>query len=225
MFSGISSLFANPMGFLTELLYRIPIVLVALSFHEWAHAYAAYRLGDPTARNLGRMTINPFAHIDPMGFLMLVLFRFGWAKPVPISTRHFKNPRKDELIVSLAGVTTNLLLAFVSMGIFYAFVFTTGVNDMGWQIFAAFFFLNVSLCVFNLLPIPPLDGYHVAQCLFLRSSKGYRFFSFLDQYGYIILLVLLFSGVLSAIMSPMVDGIVYAMQSVYNAIFSLLGLL
>ena len=89
---------------LTQLLYRIPAILVALSFHEWAHAYAAYKLGDPTARNMGRMTINPFAHIDPLGFLTLLLFRFGWAKPVPISTRYFKNARRDDLIVSLAVV-------------------------------------------------------------------------------------------------------------------------
>ncbi|NCB31308.1 MAG: site-2 protease family protein [Clostridia bacterium] len=212
------------MEFLTELLYRIPAVLVALSFHEWAHAYAAYRLGDPTARNLGRMTINPFAHIDPVGFLTLMLFRFGWAKPVPISTRYFKNPRKDELIVSLAGVTTNLLLAFVSMGVFYLFAFTTGVNEMGANLFYTFFFLNVGLCVFNLLPIPPLDGYHVAQCLFLRGNGAYRFFSFLNQYGYIILLVLLFSGVLSTIMSPLVNGIVYVLQSIYMGIFQLLGI-
>lgn len=225
MFSNISRLFWNPTGFFTELLYRIPIVLVALSFHEWAHAYAAFRLGDPTARNLGRMTINPFAHVDPVGFLTLILFRFGWAKPVPISTRYFKNPRRDELIVSLAGVTTNLLLAFVSMGVFYAFFFTTGVNEMGLQIFYTFFFLNVGLCVFNLLPIPPLDGYHVAQCLFMRGNRAYRFFSYIDQYGYIILLLLLFSGLLGNIMSPLVDGIVYAMQSIYQGLFSLLGLL
>lgn len=224
MFTGISNLFSNPTGFVVELLYRIPIILIALSFHEWAHAYAAYRLGDPTARNLGRMTINPLAHVDPVGFITLALFRFGWAKPVPISTRYFKNPRRDELIVSLAGVTTNLLLAFVSMGIFYVFVFTTGVSEMGANIFFTFFFLNVGLCVFNLLPIPPLDGYHVAQCLFLRGNRTYRFFSFLNQYGYVILLVLLFSGFLGTIMSPMVNGIVFVMQSVYTGLFRLLGI-
>lgn len=156
---------------LTQLLYRIPAILVALSFHEWAHAYAAYKLGDPTARNMGRMTINPFAHIDPLGFLTLLLFRFGWAKPVPISTRYFKNARRDELIVSLAGVAANLILAFLSMGVLYIFIFTTGVNQAGMELFSNFFFLNISLCIFNLLPIPPLDGYHVAQCLFLRGQK------------------------------------------------------
>ena len=160
---GITSLFSNPSGMLTQLLYRIPAILVALSFHEWAHAYAAYKLGDPTARNMGRMTINPFAHIDPLGFLTLLLFRFGWAKPVPISTRYFKNARRDELIVSLAGVAANLILAFLSMGVLYIFIFTTGVNQAGMELFSNFFFLNISLCIFNLLPIPPLDGYHVAQ--------------------------------------------------------------
>ena len=220
---GISSLLANPMGFLTELLYRIPAILIALSFHEWAHAYAAYRLGDPTARNMGRMTVNPFAHIDPIGFVTLLLFRFGWAKPVPISTRYFKNPRKDELIVSLAGVVANLLLAFISMGVFYIFLFTTGVNEVGYMLFSNFFFLNVSLCVFNLLPVPPLDGSHVAECLFLRGQKSYRFFSFMNQYGYIILLVLLFTGVLSSIMSPLVNGIVSGINGIYAALFRLLG--
>ena len=172
---------------LTQLLYRIPAILVALSFHEWAHAYAAYKLGDPTARNMGRMTINPFAHIDPLGFLTLLLFRFGWAKPVPISTRYFKNARRDELIVSLAGVAANLILAFLS--------------------------------------IPPLDGYHVAQCLFLRGQKTYRVFSFLERYGYIILLVLLFTGVLSTIMSPLVNGIVYGIDGIYRLLFRLMGLI
>ena len=111
----LSSIFSGSAGsFIMELLYRMPAILVALAFHEWAHAYAAYRLGDPTAYNLGRMTLNPLAHIDPWGFVMLALFRFGWAKPVPINPRNFKNYRRDEIIVGLAGVVTNLLLAFVA---------------------------------------------------------------------------------------------------------------
>ena len=222
---GITSLFSNPSGMLTQLLYRIRAILIALSFHEWAHAYAAYKLGDPTARNMGRMTINPFAHIDPLGFLTLLLFRFGWAKPVPISTRYFKNARRDELIVSLAGVAANLALAFLSMGVLYIFIFTTGVNQAGMELFSNFFFLNISLCIFNLLPIPPLDGYHVAQCLFLRGQRTYRVFAFLDRYGYIILLVLLFTGVLSTIMSPLVEGIVYGLEGIYRLIFRLTGLM
>lgn len=212
---------ADPGSFLLQLLYRIPAILVALSFHEWAHAYAAYRLGDPTARNMGRMTINPLAHIDPLGLVTLLLFRFGWAKPVPVSTRYFKNARRDELIVSLAGVTVNLLLAFLSMGIYYACTLTVGMNEAGYLLFENFFFLNVSLCVFNLLPIPPLDGSHVAECLFLRGAKSYKVFSFLRQYGYLIMIALLFTGILGSIMSPLVYGIVSAINGFYAFLFGL----
>ena len=93
------------------------------------------------------------------------------------------------------------------------------------ELFSNFFFLNISLCIFNLLPIPPLDGYHVAQCLFLRGKKTYRVFSFLERYGYIILLVLLFTGVLSTIMSPLVNGIVYGIDGIYRLLFRLMGLI
>ena len=101
------------LSYIIDALYGLPCILVGLSFHEWGHAYAAYKRGDPTARNLGRMTVNPLAHIDPLGFLSLLILGFGWAKPVPVSTRNFKSPRKDELIVSLAGITVNLILRVV----------------------------------------------------------------------------------------------------------------
>ena len=127
---------------LLEILYRIPGILVAISFHECAHAYAAYKCGDPTARNLGRMTLNPFAHFDPIGLVMMLLVRFGWAKPVPINTRNFKHPRKDELIVSLAGVATNLIIAFVTLGVVYVLQIFTNLPfllyDLG--MFLLFFF-------------------------------------------------------------------------------------
>ena len=98
-----------------ELLLRIPIVLIALSVHEAAHAYASYRLGDPTARNFGRITLNPAKHFDPIGALCLLLFRFGWAKPVPVNTRHFKNPRRDMALTALAGPMSNVLLGFLGI--------------------------------------------------------------------------------------------------------------
>ncbi len=103
------------LSYIIDALYSLPGILVGLSFHEWGHAYAAYKRGDPTARNLGRMTVNPLAHIDPLGFLSLLILGFGWAKPVPVSTRNFKSPRKDELIVSLAGITVNLILGVAFM--------------------------------------------------------------------------------------------------------------
>lgn len=121
MLNSIANGISGSLGsYVMELLYRMPAILVALAFHEWAHAYAAYKLGDPTAYNLGRMTLNPLAHIDLIGLIMMMLVRFGWAKPVPVSTRNFKHPRRDEMIVSLAGVAMNLVLAFVTMLIFLA---------------------------------------------------------------------------------------------------------
>lgn len=222
----LRGIFSGSAGsFIMELLYRMPAILIALAFHEWAHAYAAYRRGDPTAFNLGRMTLNPLAHIDPWGFVMLALFRFGWAKPVPINTRNFKNPRKDELIVSLAGVVTNLLLAFVAMGIFYVIAATVGLRNAALNtVIYYFYFINLSLCVFNLLPIPPLDGYHVFSCLFARKI-GLKPFMFLEKYGYMILIILLFTGVLSSVMSVVVNWLMGGMIAIYDGLFGLIGLI
>ena len=108
----------------------MPGILVGLSFHEWGHAYAAYKRGDPTARNLGRMRVNPLAHIDPLGFLSLLILGFGWAKPVPVSTRNFKSPRKDELIVSLAGITVNLILGVAFMIIWIVLICLPWSNEI-----------------------------------------------------------------------------------------------
>ena len=222
----LSSIFSGSAGsFIMELLYRMPAILVALAFHEWAHAYAAYRLGDPTAFNFGRMTLNPLAHIDPWGFVMLVLFRFGWAKPVPINPRNFKNHRRDEIIVGLAGVVTNLLLAFVAMGVFYGVAATVGLRNAALNtVIYYFYFINLSLCVFNLLPIPPLDGYRVFSTLLARKV-GLKPFLFLEKYGFMILVVLLASGSLSRIMSVAVNWLMNGMISIYNGLFGLIGLI
>lgn len=206
LFSGIN---------LMDLLYRIPAIVVALSFHEWAHAYSAYRLGDPTARNVGRMTLNPLSHIDPIGFIMLILVRFGWARPVPINPRNFKNPRRDESIVSLAGVAVNLLLAFVTMGIAYVLGYFNVTNVAINTIIYYFYFINIGLLVFNLLPIPPLDGYHVFQNLLIRIV-GPKPFLFLDRYGQFVLLALLLSGALTGLLSVLVEWIASGMAWVYN---------
>lgn len=200
------------------MLYRLPAIVVALSFHEWAHAYAAYRLGDPTARNLGRMTLNPMAHLDPLGFLMLLLVRFGWAKPVPISPRNFKNSRRDEIIVSLAGVATNFLLAFITFGVAYLLAYF-GVYQVALNsILYYFYFINLGLLVFNLVPLPPLDGYHVLKNSLIKSL-GPKPFLFLDRYGNFILIVLLVTGVLTTVMSAVVGYIVAGMYWVYDLLF------
>ena len=113
MFTLLETLFQDPLYFLEYSLYRIPAVLIALVLHEWAHGYAAWRLGDPTAKMMGRLSLNPLRHLDPLGTVMMFLLGFGWAKPVPINPRYFKRPRRDDLIVSLAGIAMNLLLFLV----------------------------------------------------------------------------------------------------------------
>ncbi|MDD3921330.1 MAG: site-2 protease family protein [Eubacteriales bacterium] len=218
----INSLLSDPGGYLLNLLYSLPAILIALSFHEWAHAFAAYKLGDPTARNLGRMTVNPLHHIDTLGFLMLILVRFGWAKPVPVNMRNFKKPRRDDIIVSLAGITTNFLLAIVSMLVIYVFGVLGGSNAAIANILYYFLTINLGLMLFNLIPLPPLDGSHVVESLLIRKV-GPKPFYWLSRYGGIILIVLLITGVLTGILSAAMNWIMFGLSSLFDSIFQFPG--
>lgn len=188
----------NIIAFLERLLYTLPVIIVSITFHEWGHAYAAYKMGDSTAKNEGRMTLNPFAHIDPLGFIMLILVGFGWAKPVPVNPRNYRNFKKGETVVSLAGVSMNFLLAVISalvICIIKAVNISHPMSEAVFirlsKIFSYMLVLNCALIVFNLLPIYPLDGFHVAEIL-LSKHIGYKPFMFLRRYGsYILFAVIL----------------------------------
>lgn len=177
---------------LLSILYMLPAILFSLSCHEWAHAFAAYKCGDMTARNLGRMTLNPFSHIDPIGFIMLLFVGFGWAKPVPVNLRNTKNPRRDDLIISLAGILMNIFLLFVFMGIFLFALPLVPENyiEIAANLLTPFLGINAVLAVFNLLPVPPLDGYRVVESLLIKVT-GPKPFLFLQRYGTVILIAVL----------------------------------
>lgn len=186
----------------SDLLIRIPALLIALTLHELAHGLIAYKLGDPTAKQHGRLTLNPLKHIDPLGLLALWLIGFGWAKPVPVNPLYFRgNRRRGLFLVGLAGPMTNFLLAFAA-ALLMALVpaLRSGFISSLMQLTLIY---NVLLGVFNLLPLPPLDGSKVLQ-YFLPNSAAYKF-SQLEQYGTIILMLLIFTRVLGRILYPMVD--------------------
>ena len=208
------------LSYIIDALYSLPGILVGLSFHEWGHAYAAYKRGDPTARNLGRMTVNPLAHIDPLGFLSLLILGFGWAKPVPVSTRNFKSPRKDELIVSLAGITVNLILGVAFMIIWIVLICLPWSNEILNTMVQYCYTINFGLAVFNLLPIPPLDGYLVAQCLFM-NAKTYKFFGFVEKYSYVILVAVLIINSRTHFLNTIVYWLMMPLMSLASLILSI----
>ncbi|MEG1655982.1 MAG: site-2 protease family protein [Christensenellaceae bacterium] len=211
----IFSNFSNPMYWMS-LLYSIPAVLLALSIHECAHAYAAFRCGDPTARNLGRMTLDPTKHLDLVGTICLLLFRFGWAKPVPINSRNFKHPRKDLVIVSVSGVIANFIMSFIAYGVLMIAVYGFGfANQIFVNIMLPIVYLNITLGIFNLIPIPPLDGFQLISGLFVRKASGVV--TILQKYGFIILLVLILTGATGFILGNFTNWL----MSVYKAFFSL----
>ncbi|MBQ9112826.1 MAG: site-2 protease family protein [Clostridia bacterium] len=214
----LSSLFSgNIQQFLMEFLLSLPIVFLALSVHETAHGYVAYKLGDPTAHSLGRLTLNPIKHIDPFGFLCMLFFGYGWAKPVPINTRYFKKPKRDMALTALAGPLSNILLAIVfallmraELAIWEAvqpesftlFWYTLALPSefSGLCFYWLFQFmiigvsLNVSLAVFNLIPVPPFDGSRIF--LSMLPSKIYFRIMQYERYIYIVFMIVLVMGFL-----------------------------
>jgi len=183
-------------------LLTIPAVLWAISFHEFCHAYAAKLVGDPTAERHGRLSFSPFAHFDLVGTLCLLFLGFGWAKPVPINTRYFRNPQRDIVLVSLAGVTGNILTAalFVLLFRFLGGSIYSLTGRAGIILLRQMIFINIGLAAFNLIPIPPLDGSKVLYAFLPFNALKYYYW--LERYGMYVLMALLFTGVIDVIFRP-----------------------
>lgn len=208
----------TPVGVLTALL-QVLIILFSLSIHESAHAWMADRLGDPTARMLGRITLNPLPHIDPIGTILLPLVLaisggpvFGWAKPVPVVSRHFKHLKRDEALVGVAGPISNLLLALLCTTVLGGILIATGPSAF-WAQFQTQYspvwwilrlaLINLILAGFNLIPIPPLDGSWVLSAVLPHGVA--HFYDSIRRFGPILLLVLFLTPLLELVLSPVVN--------------------
>ncbi|MDD3336747.1 MAG: site-2 protease family protein [Eubacteriales bacterium] len=235
----------DPLGFLLYLLYFAVSVLLTLILHEIAHGYVAYRCGDPTAKMLGRLSMDPRKHLDPIGTACLVFLGFGWAKPVPVNPRNFGNYRRDDFLVSIAGVTVNLTLFLLSMalavgfngllwkpeviaanggakeflstsGIGYSILVSGSGGDFTeymlhpWVMYIQrfllmFYSMNLGVGLFNLLPIPPLDGFHIFNDLLFKGK--FQLNQQVFQIAQVVLLVACFSGVLNGVITAVFDAV------------------
>lgn len=206
--------------FLRFPLEQIPLIavvlLIAFTVHEFAHAFTAYKMGDTTAKDQGRLTLNPIQHLDPIGTLLIFIFGFGWARPVPVNRRNFRNPRLGGILVSLMGPISNFILAIIGTGIFYVLV-ATGVegslHPLVIQFLNLFVYFNVLLFVFNLIPLPPLDGYRIVEDL-VSPSVRVKMTQY-EQYGTLIFLILVITPLGRYTIYPIIyNGVPFIMQSI-----------
>jgi len=194
------------MNYLVDRLLFLPGILLGISIHEFSHGYAAVKMGDNTPLLQGRLTLNPMKHLDPMGFIFLLMFGFGWAKPVMINSRNFKNPRRDDAIVSLAGPMANFLVAVLFtffMKLADMFLPYTSLNQIIYLVLISTIHINLVLMVFNLLPIPPLDGHHILGSI--GGAKVWNFYyKYYDHLRFLMLLLIVFGGI-EYIMDPIIN--------------------
>jgi len=208
---------------LETLPYVIITLLIAFSVHEFAHAFVAYKFGDPTAKKEGRLTLNPIVHLDPIGTLLLLFAGFGWARPVPVNRFYFKKPRMAGILVSLAGPFSNFLLAFIGAGL-QLLVSVIGIGGNAgvflFYLFHWFTLINAVLGVFNLLPLPPLDGYRIIEDLVPNESRAKL--TVWENYGVILFIILVVIDPLyNRTIGPVLSG---GVDLVLRIIFDFYGL-
>jgi Zn-dependent protease len=187
----LNLLLKDPLGFI---LIAIPL-LYSIIFHELAHGWVAYLMGDPTAKSLGRLSLNPLKHLDPIGTIMLFIFGFGWAKPVPVNFNQLRDRHKGMILVSAAGIITNMLLAFIAL--FLSRLLSLSPSSMPAVLLYYFAQINIILAAFNLIPLPPLDGSKILMGFASPSVQNYLFR--LERYGFFIIIALLYLGVLDPV--------------------------
>jgi Zn-dependent protease len=212
----VSDLVSDPAGAIAALLWKLPALLIAVTLHELAHAITADRLGDPTPRRAGRITLNPLPHIDPLGAIAFVVAGFGWARPVPVSAANLRHPARDMALVAGAGPLTNFVVAFLALLLLVTvrrMLVDTAVTGGLARVLLTTFQFNLALGIFNLLPLPPLDGGHFLAALGFAG----RWQATLEQYGPVLLLLLVVSGATRFVIGPVFE----VMTGLYLALLRL----
>lgn len=215
-FNFMEGQFSNPKEWLLNILIMLPGIIIGISFHEFAHGLASYKLGDPTPKLQGRLTLNPIAHFDPVGLIAILFCGFGWGRPVEINPAYYKHRRRDELIVSLAGVVMNLAIAII-FTVILRLLLTAGISgtnagDVLTDMVFDVILINLVLMIFNLLPVPPLDGFGIVTEIF--NLRRYDWYYQIYDKGFMILLILIVLGVTDKVLNPAVSGIWQLLYSI-----------
>ena len=218
----LSRLLSGNIDFASIIVYilsSLAVIFLTLPVHEYAHGFAATKLGDPTPRYQGRMTLNPFAHIDWIGAACILLFGFGWARPVQVNTNNFRNPKRDMAITAFAGPLSNLIVAFIALFVYN--IFALLVTKTYIAVFYYIALINVSLAVFNLIPIPPLDGSRLLSALL--PYKYYYALMRYERYIFLGLIVLLWIGVLDIPLNFLTNAVMGFLRAIVGFPFRFIG--